>query len=249
MAFLVLLFVAQLMNNTESSSCHKRKFTETPTEVQNSCDNAENIWNRWRGELSYTWSETYIEVHWKKIVQDWACVKAMEFFVDGVKENDIWGRHNENVRINKIGKFSLTVEVYFLIPGTSGTCDGRECECFEATINLNVQEGNGGNFARTKVRDQVPGLPLFSNDADKGTSTDWGLPLEGAAASGRVVLLLTPMLMLMLTLAIYIVKQRRKERRRCEKAKGEEANSNECNRYGVYATSNHKSSLSSAAVP
>ena len=86
-----------------TSSCDQKEFTETPIEVQDSCFR-ENLENRWRGELSYTWKETYIEVHWKKIVQDWACVKAMEFFVDGVKENDIWGRHNENVRINKIGK-------------------------------------------------------------------------------------------------------------------------------------------------
>ena len=120
MAFLVLLSVAQLINTIESSACVQKEFTETPLEVQNSCSR-ENIENYWRGELSYTRTETYIEVHWKKIVQDSVCVKAMEFFVDGVKQKDVWGRQNENVRIDKIGEFSLKVEVYFLIPGSSGT--------------------------------------------------------------------------------------------------------------------------------
>ena len=71
--------------------------------------------NRWRGELSYTRTKTYIEVYWKKIVQNSACVKAMEFFVDGVKQKDAWGGHLESVRIDKSGEFSLKVEVYFVL--------------------------------------------------------------------------------------------------------------------------------------
>ena len=131
---------------SSSSSCLQREFTETPVEVQNSCDSTENLENRWRGELSYTWNETYIELHWKKIVQDWTCVKAMEFFVDGVWQKDVWGRGKEDVRINRIGEFSLKVEVYFLIPGTPGYCYGvpKKCRCFEASSNLIVSDGNGG---------------------------------------------------------------------------------------------------------
>ena len=225
MAFLVLLSVAQLINTIESSACVQKEFTETPIDLQNSCS-LENIENCWRGELSYTRSETYIEVHWMSIVQDALCVKAMEFFVDGVKEKDIWGRHKESVRIDKIGKFSLKVEVYYLIPGTSGDCYGRQCKCFEATINLNVQEGNEGNGGNEGI--------------DAGNQTDSGLPIEVAAASGGAILLLA----LLLTLAICIVKHRRKkEMRRLEKAEEEEmaANTDESNVYGIYATSNEES--------
>ena len=225
MAFLVLLSVAQLINTIESSSCVQKEFTETPIEVQNSCSR-ENMENRWRGELSYTRKETYIEVYWKKIVQDSLCVRSMEFFVDGVKQKDVWGRPNENVRIDKIGEFSLKVEVYYLIPGTSGDCYGRQCKCFEATINLNVQEGNWGN-------ERIEGI-------DAGDQTDSGLPIEVAAASGGAIILLA----LLLTLAICIVKHRRKkEMRRLEKAEEEEmaANTDESNVYGIYATSNEES--------
>ena len=147
MAFLVFLSVAQLIKTTESSSCSPKEFTETPIEVQNSCSR-ENMENRWKGELSYTRKETYIEVHWTRIVQDALCVKAMEFFVDGVKQKDAWGGHQESVRIDKSGEFSLKVEVYFLIPGTSGDCYWvpEECKCFEATKKLNVPEGDEGTI-------------------------------------------------------------------------------------------------------
>ena len=127
-----------------SSSCVKKEFTETPIEVQDSCS-PENIENRWRGELSYTRTETSIMVQWRKFVQDWTCVRNMKFFVDDVEVGDIWGEHREYVKINKIRKFLFKVEVYYRIPGTSGDCYGRKCKCFEATINLNVHEGNEGN--------------------------------------------------------------------------------------------------------
>ena len=150
MAFLVLLSVSQLINTIESSQCSSKEFTETPKEVQNSCDSAANIENRWRGELSYTETETYIEVDWKKIVQDSACVKAMEFFVDGAKQKDIWGGHKESIKIDKSGEFSLKVEVYFVIYGKSGSScygtPGQECKCFEATKKLNVPEGDEGTI-------------------------------------------------------------------------------------------------------
>ena len=115
MTTLVILFVTFLINTTKSSSCVQKEFTKTPREVQNSCDSEENVENRWRGELSYNRSETYIEVQWKKIVQDPDCVKAMEFFVDGVKDRDIWGKHKENIKIDKNGQFSLKVQVFFLV--------------------------------------------------------------------------------------------------------------------------------------
>ena len=160
MAFLVLLSVAQLIKTTESSSCSPKEFTETPIEVQNSCSR-ENMENRWKGELSYTRKETYIEVHWTRIVQDALCVKAMEFFVDGVKQKDIWGGHQESVRIDKSGEFSLKVEVYFLIPGTSGDCYWvpEECKCFEATKKLNVPEGDEGTIDNNQEESTNNGTP------------------------------------------------------------------------------------------
>ena len=228
MAFLVLLFVAQLMNTIESS-CIQKEFSENPIEVQDSCSR-ENLENRWRGELSYTWKETYIEVQWKKIVQDWTCVKNMEFFVDGVRDESIWGMQNEIVRINMIGEFSLKVEVYFVMPGTPGTCYGvpSACRCFEATIDLNIHENNEDN--QDNEGNEGNG---GNGDIDAGEST---LPIYVAAASGGVILFFA----LLLTLAICCVKQRRKQRRRLEKAEEEEmtANTDENNVYGVYATTN-----------
>ena len=208
------------------------EFTETPIEVQNSCDSTENIENRWRGELSYTRTETYIEVHWKKIVQDWKCVKAMEFFVDGVKQRDIWGRQNENQRIDKIGDFWLKVQAYFVVPTRGGgTCYGvpGKCECFEATININTIEGSDdGGTSDTEI-----------NEDDSVGSIS---PLVLGAASAGVILFLV----LLLTLAIYCIKLRREERRRLEKVEEEEmtANTDVCNVYGVYATSNEESDYS-----
>lgn len=64
MAMLLSLFIL-FLNSKESSSCDQKEFTETPIEIQNSCDSTENIENRWRGELSYTRRETLIEVDWK----------------------------------------------------------------------------------------------------------------------------------------------------------------------------------------
>ena len=146
MAFLVLLSVAQLISTTESTPCVQKEFTKSPIDVFFSCS-PENIENHWRGELSYTKTETYIEVYWKKIVQDAGeCVKLMKFFVDGVEVKDIWGRHNENVRIDKIGKFSFKVEVYYIIPRTFGDCFGRQCKCFEATKILDVHGDDGNNI-------------------------------------------------------------------------------------------------------
>ena len=122
----------------------KKEFAEAPIEVaplNSTCDrnNEETINKRWRGELSITRHGTYIEIEWKKIVQDHRCVRAMEFFVDGEKEKDIWGAHKETVRINKSKKFSLKVEVFFLISGTQGRCYGSRsrCKCFEATTDVN----------------------------------------------------------------------------------------------------------------
>ena len=93
--------------------------------------------------MNYTRTETYIELRWKMIVQDPDCVKAMEFFVDGEKEKDIWGKDKENTRIDKSGEFSLKVEVYFLSHRQSGsscygTSPGWECKCFEAKKRINV---------------------------------------------------------------------------------------------------------------
>ena len=141
--FIPLVFVSCL-STALSSPCGKREkkeFTETPVQAENTCDrsNEETINKRWRGELSITRHGTYIEIEWKKIVQDHRCVRAMEFFVDGEKEKDIWGAHKETVRINKSKKFSLKVEVFFLISGTQGRCYGSRsrCKCFEATTDVN----------------------------------------------------------------------------------------------------------------
>ena len=226
MAMLFSLFIL-LLNCKESSSCDQKEFTETPIEVQNSCD-TNDIENRWRGELSYHKTETHIDVHWKKIVQDWKCVKAMEFYVDGAKQEDLWGRHKESVRIDKIEQFSLKVEVYFVMPGTPrSSCygtPGRECKCFEAIQKLNVPEGNGG-----------------TND-EESNEDGFSSPLVVGAASGGVILFLA----LLLTLAICFIKLRMREMRRMEKAEEEEmtANTDVCNVYGVYATTNEESDYS-----
>ena len=177
----VLLFVAFLISSTESSSCIHKKFTKTPTEVQNSCF-PENIDNRWRGELNYTRTETYIELRWKKIVQDPDCVKAMEFFVDDVKAKDIWGSHNENVRIDKIGTFSLKIQVFFLKSGTSGNCYGsnRKCRCFEATTHLNVHVGNHDDNDYDNKGDGSD-----TNNVNAEESTHCDLALGGAFGGGE----------------------------------------------------------------
>ena len=180
MALLILLLVTYLINTIESNSCVQKEFTKTPREVQNSCDSEENVENRWRGELSYNRSETYIEVQWKKIVQDPDCVKAMEFFVDDVKAKDIWGSHNENVRIDKIGTFSLKIQVFFLKSGTSGNCYGsnRKCRCFEATTHLNVHEGNHDDNDYDNKGDGSD-----TNNAEESTHCD--LALGGAFGGGE----------------------------------------------------------------
>ena len=233
MALLVLLSAAQLINTIESSSCSPKEFTDTPIEVENSCDTTENLENRWRGELSYTRTETHTEVHWKKIVQDWECVKAMEFFMDSVKQQDIWGDHKESVWIEKSGEFSLKVEVYFVGGRKFGSScygiPGRECKCFEATKNLNIHGDNEGNAS--------DGI-----DGQNNTDSAFRVTVEispAAAASGGAIFFLA----LLLTLAICIFKHRRKEeRRRLEKAEEEEmvANTDESNVYGIYATSNEE---------
>ena len=144
--FIPLVFVSCLITALSSpfDKREKKEFTETPVQAVNTCDrnNEETISKRWRGELSITKHGTYVEIDWKKIVQDHRCVRAMEFFVDGEKEKDIWGAHKETVRINKSKKFSLKVEVFFTISGTQGRCYGTfsSCKCFEATTDVNVDK-------------------------------------------------------------------------------------------------------------
>ena len=115
------------------------KMSSRYQEKEETATNEETINKRWRGELSITKHGTYIEIEWKKIVQDHRCVRAMEFFVDGEKEKDIWGAHKETVRINRSKKLSLKVEVFFTISGTQGRCYGSRsrCKCFEATTDVN----------------------------------------------------------------------------------------------------------------
>ena len=160
MAGAILLFVIYLISTTESSPCIQKEFTATPKEVQNSCL-SENMEKRWRGELGYDSTERYIELHWKKIIQNWACVKAMEFFVDGVKQKDVWGRHKETVRIDKIETFSLKVQVYYLTRGAPGrTCYGApgECKCFEATTEINVLATNDASEEAPQPTIDIPEL-------------------------------------------------------------------------------------------
>ena len=115
MAFLALMFMAALsVGFVSSATCQhrlEREFTENPQNVvSGACPNLENIGNtaQWRGHLSYTYTETYIEIQWKKIVHDPACVYAMKFFVNGREEKDIWHDNDENVKINAVGRFMLT---------------------------------------------------------------------------------------------------------------------------------------------
>ena len=128
----------------------KREFVENPVEVNSTCDrnNEGTINKRWRGELSIAKHGTYVEIDWKKTVQDHRCVRAMEFFVDGEKEKDIWGAHKETVRINKSKKFSLKVEVFFTISGTQGRCYGSRsrCQCFEATTDVDFSKKEEKDF-------------------------------------------------------------------------------------------------------
>ena len=234
MSLLLPLFFASLILclcdcQSADESCIPKEFTENPDGVDKSCEGA--IENRWRGELSFDKTETYIEVHWKKIVQDWKCVKAMEFYLDGVKQKDVWGRQNEKQRIDSIGKFSLKVEVYFLDKSRTGsTCYGTpgKCKCFEATTSLNTIEGRDGGTSETEKNE----------DVSIGSIS----PLILGAASGGVILFLA----LLLTLAICCIKLKRRERRRLEKAEEEEmtANTDVCNVYGVYATSNEETDYS-----
>ena len=112
------------------------------------------------GRAEYKKHEAYIEIEWKKIVQKASCVLAMEFFVNGVNEREIWKRHEETVRINKIDQFSLKVEVFFKISGTTGNCYGSRgsCYCFEATTDVNIPDeegGNGGNDNSNGTSDAV----------------------------------------------------------------------------------------------
>lgn len=157
--------------------------------------------------------------------------------MDGVKQGDIWGGHEDSVKINKIGEFSLKVEVYFLVSGTPGSCYGvpTGCRCFEATTNLNVEEGNGGNQGNQGNGDN--GGPGDNGDLDGDIDA-----FEVAVASGGVILFLA----LLLTLAICCIKLRMRERRRLKKAEEEEmtANTDVCNVYGVYATSNEETDYS-----
>ena len=132
--------------------------------------------------MNYTRTETYIELRWKMIVQDPDCVKAMEFFVDDVKAKDIWGSHNENVRIDKIGTFSLKIQVFFLKSGTSGNCYGsnRKCRCFEATTHLNVHKGNHDDNDYDNKGDGSD-----TNNVNAEESTHCDLALGGAFGGGE----------------------------------------------------------------
>ena len=94
--FIPLVFVSYLSTalfTHLSGPCGKREFKDAPVQAVNTCDrnNKGTIKKRWRGELSIRNHGTYVEIEWKKIVQDHRCVRAMEFFVDGEKEKDIWG--------------------------------------------------------------------------------------------------------------------------------------------------------------
>ena len=149
--FLILVCVCCLISSGESNSCTKtdqKEFTDTQEEVKNTCDRNDeiHIQKRWRGELSIKKHKKYIEIEWKKIVHKASCVKAMEFYVDGVEQEGLWGHHRETLRINKIEQFSLKVEVFFTIAGTTGHCYGPGvCMCFEATTDVNVPDEEGGN--------------------------------------------------------------------------------------------------------
>jgi len=238
----------------ESNSCVKREikeFTETPEEIKDTCDrsNEETIKKRWRGELSILKRESYIEIEWKKIVQKVSCVKAMEFFVDGVKEKDIWDRQRETVRINKIEQFSLKVEVFFKIPGMTGQCYGPgSCFCFEATTDVNVPDEEGGNSdsgnsdGNHDSDDNSNGTSDANNNTAQnqpGPSFPSTNPWVLGGASGGTILLIA----LLITTAICCVKKRKK--RQAELEEEEMAANTDDNRvYGVYALSGEENDYS-----
>ena len=58
-----------------TQSCIVKEFTQNPKdEVVSGCPRSESeLDTHWRGELSYTHTETFIEVLWKKIVQKPEC--------------------------------------------------------------------------------------------------------------------------------------------------------------------------------
>jgi len=220
-----------------------KEFTETPKEVKNTCDrnNEETIKKRWRGELSIIKHETYIEIEWKKIVQRAACVRAMEFFVDGVKQENVWGSHKETVEIRNTNEFSLKVEVFFTVAGTTGECYGPgSCMCFEATTDVNVPDEEGGNDDNGNSDDNDDG-DVNGNGTSNANNTTSTIPspLILGGASGGTILILA----LLITIAICCVKKRRKRQAEIE---GEEmaANTDDNHVYGVYALSSEENDYS-----
>ena len=52
----------------------------------------------------------------------------MKFFVDGEEEKDVWGKNNEDVKINTVGKLTLKVVVQYTYHWNM--------LCLEATANI-----------------------------------------------------------------------------------------------------------------
>ena len=86
----------------------------------------------WRGELSFTHTETLITVQWKKMVQKPEFVHSLTFFVDGKERMFFLGKYYEDMQINTVGSLMLKVEVLYRLRSFS------ELSCIEATANIST---------------------------------------------------------------------------------------------------------------
>lgn len=128
----LLIFNVGLASGRDCDGIATKEFTENPQDnVLSNCPSSydDGVGAHWRGELSFTQTETFIRVQWKKMVQKPECVHNMKFFVDGEEEKDVWGKNNEDVKINTVGKLTLKVVVQY-------TYRWNIMLCLEATANI-----------------------------------------------------------------------------------------------------------------
>ena len=127
----LLILNVGLASARDCNGIATKEFTENPQDnVLSNCPSSSNdgVGAHWRGELSFTHTETFIRVQWKKMVKKPECVHAMKFFVDGEEEKDVWGKNNEDVKINTVGMLTLKVVVQYTYHWNM--------LCLEATANI-----------------------------------------------------------------------------------------------------------------
>ena len=140
MALLCLILNLLAINVGSASGCIDAKFTENPEDtVFSYCPrSSSDVEAHWRGELSFTHTETFITVQWKKMVQRPECVIDMKFFVDSKEgkgsweERDVLGKNNEDVKINTVGSLMLKVSVLYRLKPFF------KLSCLEATANIST---------------------------------------------------------------------------------------------------------------